>query len=168
MTEQQGNLIIAIVICHDLGNLFDREKHHIIGRELVKKHPIIIKRFSPELVKVISDGVYHHRSSQTLTKNFTKIEHVVRDADKLSAFLSYSELLVRPYKYKVHFNPNMNKHDLVMSAAEHMIKKFGIKGHGYTTLHFKESKVVIKKMIDKLIILYQNKKYSTLYKMAGL
>ena len=140
--KKSGVLDLAAVL-HDIGNLKNRDLHHLIGPDMIKADKKLNKEVAPQTLKAILNAVRSHRASDTATPPKSQLAKIVNDADRLDSTLG------RALVYRLKKFPNMKMDDAVLDAAKHHTGKYGPKGYGLKATYFpRTTKITRDSMVE--------------------
>ena len=138
------NIVYTSAAYHDIGLLYDREKHHVHSSLTVRKDDNLKRWFSEEEICLIDRTCLEHRSS--LNNGYSSIySKIIADADKLPS-LEIHKMIKRSYLYNLDTKPGKTNDEYFEIVYSHSKEKFG-KG-GYAKLILPES-MNIYRLLDK-------------------
>lgn len=123
-----------MVYFHDLGNLTNRENHHIISSELVFADKNLKKYFNEEEITIISNACLNHRAS-TQTNDTNIYSLLLQDSDKLETYSDLNiekilfRLIYRAYNYSLKNYPEYTPIQHYNRVYNHLSTKFGYNGY---------------------------------------
>ncbi len=129
---------------HDIGSIMiGRVDHHITGAKIAEEK---LREFGypEEKIQLVKNCILHHRGSQKMELE-TKEEHILAEADAMSAFNDITGLFQAAFVYE-----KMTRED----AKESILQKLENK---WNQLKSEKSKEIIRPKYDAIKILFDNK-----------
>lgn len=119
------NMIYVICAFHDIGLIENREKHHIIGGEMLMNDNFINNYFNNENLTIMKEAVEDHRAS---IKNPPRSIYgkIIAEADRTN---SIEEVIERCILFAVSKNKTYNFEDIFIHVNNHVIDKYGKDGY---------------------------------------
>jgi len=149
------NMVYTIAAYHDIGLIKDRKTHHIESGKLVRKDKRLLKWFSDDEIKIISNACEDHRKSikRPIRTIYGKI---LRDADMTDS-VDIERMLVRAWLYRIGNSDYKNSSDIQLfeDIYSHLNEKYG-KG-GYAKFVLPETLKLLKKRIERTKKILNNK-----------
>lgn len=142
------DMVYTISVFHDLGLLFDRENHHIIGGEMLGSDPFVINFFNEEEVRTMKEAVEDHRASNEQIPR-TIYGLIISEADLYDSPL---KIIQRSFLFRIS-KGERDFEKLFFEVENHIRNKYGTKG--YLKSHLSSKRVL--DMLLELQRLLENK-----------
>ena len=119
---------------HDIGHFIDAKNHEKVSAKMFRNDKFMKNFFSKDQIKIISDAIEDHRSSNknTVRNIYGKI---VSTADK-NTFIY--DILRRTYNYRIKHSPKSSLDEIINDSKNHIKEKFGYNGYARKT-YFKDN-----------------------------
>lgn len=114
---------------------------------------------------MIANAVKYHRSSKKKSSNYTELEMIVRDADRLGDLTENKLILERAYSYTKDHRKS-NEIAMVWDCASHMIDKYVTRR--YEFIHTKEALDIVDIKLRALVLPYYRYDFVELGRLAGI
>jgi len=133
------NMVYAIAAFHDVGLIVERDKHHIIGGEMLYKDEIIKNFFTEDQLVIMKEAVEDHRAS---SKNPPRSIYgkIVAEADRSDTM---DTVIERTILYRMKYNESFE--EIYPDILAHILEKYG--ENGYLKV-FLETKYTTKMLSD--------------------
>lgn len=123
--EVDLNMVYTIACFHDLGNLVNRQEHHVIGGEMLASDEYIKRRFKKEEILMMSQAVEDHRASSK-TPPRSIYGRIIAEADRL---IDVDQIIIRSLQFSYKESHMLNFEEIYQGVREHMETKYGRSGY---------------------------------------
>lgn len=157
------DMVYTIAAFHDVGLVVEREKHHIIGGEMLFHDAFINKYFNNEQIIIMKEAVEDHRASSKHPPR-SIYGKVIAEADRSDTMDTIIERTIL-FRYK----ENESFETMYPDIYNHIVEKYGEHGYLQVWLETKRTKKMLED-IRKLLLdpkefkSYVKRKYDLIYK----
>jgi len=157
------DMVYTIAAFHDVGLVVEREKHHIIGGEMLFHDAFINKYFNNEQIIIMKEAVEDHRASSKHPPR-SIYGKVIAEADRSDTMDTVIERTIL-FRYK----ENESFETMYPDIYQHIVEKYGENGYLQVWLETKRTKKMLED-IRKLLLdpkefkSYVKRKYDLIYK----
>ena len=155
--ELNPNIVMTAVYYHDLGNLIDRDSHHIISANIVLADKRLLEWFTEKEILTISGACRNHRDSNKNKENMTLLEKVINDADGCDG-VKIDRMLERAFLYNYHKYQNLKSlPEIYDEIFNHLGSKYSTNGYAKSFI-LDETEKITKTQLTQRNNLFKNKK----------
>ncbi|MCL2847038.1 MAG: HD domain-containing protein [Firmicutes bacterium] len=119
------DMVYVIAAYHDIGEIDNRETHHIVGANMLRANEWLPTFFTPDQIETMAAAVEDHRASSKSAPR-TIYGRIVRCADTVT---SIDDFLQLSYGFRLHYGCDMSIEKTIDDAYDHLVKKFGRNGY---------------------------------------
>ncbi|MBO4307824.1 MAG: HD domain-containing protein [Bacteroidales bacterium] len=136
------NMIYTVAAYHDTGLCIGREKHHIKSGEILREDKELLRWFSKNQLKTMSEAVEDHRASLSGEPR-SIYGKIVAEADR---DINPLKIIRRTVQYGIDNYPELDKEEHWLRAVEHLKDKYGEGGYLKTILPESNNTVNLKEL----------------------
>lgn len=157
------DMIYTIAAFHDVGLVIERQRHHIIGGEMLFEDPFINKYFTIEQIKIMKEAVEDHRASSKHPPR-SIYGKIIAEADRSDTM---DTVIERTILFRLKQNESFET--MYPDIYQHIVEKYGENGYLQVWLETKRTKKMLED-IRKLLLdpkefkSYVKRKYDLIYK----
>lgn len=132
--EADLNMVYVIAAFHDLGMIYNREKHEIISSEIMSKDVVINQVFNAEKISIMCEAIKEHRASYK-GKYHSIYGKIVSQADRN---FDIEMIIYRSLQYGLRNFPKYSFEEHYCRTYEYIQNKYGENGYIRIILPFEE------------------------------
>ena len=157
------DMVYTIAAFHDVGLVVEREKHHIIGGEMLFHDAFINMYFNNEQIIIMKEAVEDHRASSKHPPR-SIYGKVIAEADRSDTM---DTVIERTILFRLKQNESFET--MYPDIYQHIVEKYGENGYLQVWLETKRTKKMLED-IRKLLLdpkefkSYIKRKYDLIYK----
>jgi uncharacterized protein len=130
LLNRDNDILLTGAAYHDLGILFDRSNHEKISAKIFQQDSFMKEWFSPADVKLISESIEDHRSTNSQRPRSIYGE-ILHDIDTFGG--DFTELMIRSIGYGKKYFGRYTKKQHFERIRDYLKRKYG--DFGYATLY---------------------------------
>jgi uncharacterized protein len=140
------DLVYVIAFYHDIGNLYGRDNHHIMGGKYLEDDEMIKKYFSKVDIKIMKEAIEDHRASHE-NEPRSIYGKIIAEADR---DIIPEVIISRTVLFGLSHYPDITREEHIQRAYEHLIEKYGKNGYLKLWLDSKKNVEGLKTLRDLL------------------
>lgn len=126
------NMVFTIADYHDIGHSIDPKKHEEISAKMLLDDKELLKYFTIEQIKIMSEAIYDHRASLEYEPR-SIYGKIVSSADRNTDLIAPFR---RTYEYRIKNSSDASLKDIMDESYNHLVNKFGKNGYAVEKMYF--------------------------------